>query len=385
MANNTHQFRCQISQHTPIPLELDFNCQGGEVLAVVGPSGGGKTSLLRMLAGLSRPQSGLISLGEEVWFDSDKQLCLSPQQRHLGYVPQHFGLFPRLTALENLLAGLDHLPKSQRRPQALLWLQRVGLGEYSDRLPRQLSGGQKQRVALARALSREPKVLLLDEPFSALDIQTRDSLYQYLMQIIAELAIPIILVTHDIQEAFLLADKMLLLHQGKILQSGAPANIWANPVNELVARQMGLKNIVAIKCLSSNPSPNPSMSLSRSDAEFSIGEQTLRLTSNVEVKLGDTLYCIFKKPSLRLVALEANEPLSPVEQDLWVRVTKIRVIAEFVRCELTIEQSDYNLSLELSLMEFASLEVKLEQRRQLAIVTAELLTIAADTDPNINK
>lgn len=373
MANNPDEFRCQISQQTPIPLQLDFSCQGGEILAIVGPSGGGKTSLLRMLAGLSQPQEGEISLGEEVWFDSDRHLCLSPQQRHIGYVPQHFGLFPRLTALENVLAGLDHLPKSQRREHGLTWLQRVGLGDYGHRLPRQLSGGQKQRVALARALSREPKVLLLDEPFSALDVQTRDGLYQHLIQLIDELAIPIILVTHDIQEAFLLADKMLLLHQGKMLQSGAPAEIWAKPVNELVARQMGHKNILPVECIG----------LTQSDAEFSLAGQTLRLPSATGIELGTQFGCIFNQASLRLMPLEVNQLGDTAKQWLWVRVIQVRVIAGAVRVELMLEQSECmlelilepGLNLEFGLPGSRLLNIQPNQRRQLAVDPWRLILI----------
>jgi molybdate transport system ATP-binding protein len=369
MANNPDEFRCKIRQQTPIPLQLDFSCQGGEILAIVGPSGGGKTSLLRMLAGLSQPQEGFVSLGDELWFDNDKDICLSPQQRHIGYVPQQFGLFPRLTALENVLAGLGSLPKSQRRQQALTWLQRVGLGEYGHRLPKQLSGGQKQRVALARALSREPKVLLLDEPFSALDMQTRDGLYQHLMALIDELAIPIILVTHDIQEAFLLADKILLLHQGQMLQRGAPAEIWAKPVNELVARQMGHKNILPVECVN----------LTQTEAEFSLGDQTLWLQRTAEIELGSQFGCVFNQSSLRLMPLEVNQRTDASEQCLWVRVIQVRDIAGAVRLELMLEQSalilELGLNLEFGLSGARLLDIKPNQRRQLVVDPSKLILI----------
>ncbi|MGI2260954.1 ABC transporter ATP-binding protein [Shewanella sp. GXUN23E] len=233
---------CKVNQTHPIPLNADFTCHAGEVLAVVGPSGGGKTTLLRMIAGLGKPGSGEIRCGERVWFDNHG-VCLSPQARHIGYVPQHFGLFPNLSALENVVSALDHIPAAERVPRALDWLERVNLHGMPDRLPSQLSGGQKQRVALARALAREPSILLLDEPFSAVDRETRERLYLELARLKSQLAIPVIMVTHDLNEALLLADRMILISQGQMLQQGKPHEVLARPRNEAVARQMGLRNL----------------------------------------------------------------------------------------------------------------------------------------------
>ncbi|QFU24967.1 ATP-binding cassette domain-containing protein [Shewanella sp. YLB-09] len=234
---------CRIKQEKHIKLDAEFTCKAGEVLAVVGPSGGGKSTLLRMIAGLNKPESGEIRYGDSVWHDSESKLNLSPQQRHLGYVPQHFGLFPNLTAIENVIAALDHIPKVERKPRAEEWLERVNLHGLPDRLPAHLSGGQRQRVALARALAREPSVLLLDEPFSAVDRETRERLYLELARLKEQLAIPVIMVTHDLNEALLLADKMILISQGKLLQQGKPHDVLVRPHNEAVAKQMGLRNI----------------------------------------------------------------------------------------------------------------------------------------------
>jgi molybdate transport system ATP-binding protein len=317
---------CNIKQLQPIPLEVDFSCPAGKVLAVVGPSGGGKTTLLRMIAGLSQPQQGRISLGKQEWFNSKHNVALSPQQRHLGYVPQHFGLFPLLSALDNVLAGLNHLPKAQRRPQALAWLDKVGIGELSKRLPHQLSGGQKQRVAIARALAREPKVLLLDEPFSALDAQTRISLYDELFTLTAALTIPIVIVTHDIQEALLLADSMLLISEGKVLQQGAPAQIFNQPLNQLVARQMGQRNILPIR-LESND---------QTGCHFKLAGQSLLLTPESQipdintqecpVKIGQVWQCVFPKHGLSF--FDAKATTAAVNQ-LAVRVHKIRRLGDW--------------------------------------------------------
>ena len=234
---------CRIKQTEHINLDAEFTCKAGEVLAVVGPSGGGKSTLLRMIAGLNKPQSGEIRYGNVSWFCGDKSIQLTPQQRHLGYVPQYFGLFPNLTALENVIAALDHIPKSERAARAKDWLERVNLHGLPDRLPANLSGGQRQRVALARALAREPSVLLLDEPFSAVDRETRERLYLELARLKEQLAIPVIMVTHDLNEALLLADSMILISQGKMLQQGSPREVLTRPRDEAVAKQMGLRNI----------------------------------------------------------------------------------------------------------------------------------------------
>ncbi|QYJ79081.1 ABC transporter ATP-binding protein [Shewanella acanthi] len=243
MAQIIADLHCQIQSHKHIKLTADFSCKAGEVLAVVGPSGGGKTTLLRMIAGLNHPDSGCIQFGDTPWFNDKTRTALTPQQRHIGYMPQHFGLFPNLTALENVVAGLDHIPKDERVARAKDWLERVNLHGLPDRLPMHLSGGQRQRVALARALAREPSVLLLDEPFSAVDRETRERLYLELARLKEQLLCPVIMVTHDLNEALLLADSMILISQGQMLQQGAPFEVLSRPRNELVARQMGLRNI----------------------------------------------------------------------------------------------------------------------------------------------
>jgi molybdate transport system ATP-binding protein len=349
----TNSLRCRIKQQLPIPLEVEVSCPAGKVLAVVGPSGGGKTTLLRMIAGLSLPQQGRISLGKQEWFDSDHGVALSPQQRHLGYVPQHFGLFPLLSALDNVLAGLDHLPKGQRRPQALAWLDKVGLAELSKRLPHQLSGGQKQRVAIARALAREPKVLLLDEPFSALDAQTRISLYDELFTLTAALTIPIVIVTHDIQEALLLADSMLLISEGKVLQQGTPALIFNQPLNQLVARQMGQRNILPIRWESNT----------HTGCHFKLAGQPLFLTPDsqipnintqeCQVKIGQVWQCVFPKHSLSFV--DADQLNSAVNQ-LAVRVHKIRRLGDWGKVTVALDNAALdNMPLDCMSLECASL------------------------------
>ncbi|MFO1435267.1 MAG: ABC transporter ATP-binding protein [Gammaproteobacteria bacterium] len=158
-------------------------------------------------------------------------------------MPQHYGLFPHLTALENVIAGLDHLQSSARERIARIWMEKVHLDGLESRRPASMSGGQQQRVALARALARDPAILLLDEPFSSVDRATRETLYQELATLKTQLKIPTILVTHDLNEALLLADRMTLIAQGQTLQSGIPSDVMANPTNETAARLLGIRNL----------------------------------------------------------------------------------------------------------------------------------------------
>jgi len=238
-----HGIRVKLKQTAPIPLAIELNCENDEILALVGPSGSGKTTVLRAIAGLYQPKYGQVYCQQETWFDSEKKLFLAAHKRKLGFVFQNYALFPHLTTLENISAALAHLPKQNRQQKALELLATVHLNGLEQRYPKQLSGGQQQRVAVARALAREPNVLLLDEPFSAVDQVTRRRLYRELYSLRRSLSIPIILVTHDLEEANLLADKLCLLHKGKSLQTGTPLEVASKPISATVARLMDQQNI----------------------------------------------------------------------------------------------------------------------------------------------
>ena len=233
----------EVDQLLPMPLHSSLRCEAGELLALVGPSGAGKTSMLRVLAGLMRPQSGKVVVGGEVWCDTQQGIWLPPQRRHVGLVFQNYALMPHLSALGNVALSLLHLPSTERMQQARHWLDHVGLSaEQQDRPPAGLSGGQQQRVAVARALAREPQLLLLDEPFSAVDQMNRQGLYRLLADLRRELEVPIILVTHDLNEARLLADRLVVMDAGRVLQTGTPASIHDAPRNARVADLVGIHN-----------------------------------------------------------------------------------------------------------------------------------------------
>ncbi|MFS1436909.1 ABC transporter ATP-binding protein [Shewanella sp. 10N.286.48.A6] len=348
---------CQISQQAPIPLEASFSCKAGEVLAVVGPSGGGKTTLLRMIAGLGSAQQGAIQSGDKTWFCHEKRINLSPQQRHIGYVPQHFGLFPHLTALENVISGLDHIAKHERKARALDWLERVNLHGLPARLPAQLSGGQRQRVALARALAREPAVLLLDEPFSAVDRETRERLYIELARLKSQLSIPVIMVTHDMNEALLLADKMILISQGKMLQQGKPFDVLSHPRNETVARQMGLRNIFNAQVSGRDEKANITW--------LKMGDQIIASDSAPDCEVGQTVRWVIPNQGIRFSAITSGRLCRSINK-LDIVIDSMLVMGESVRIKARMAGIDETFNMDVP----AHLATKLELQQGLATTIA---------------
>ncbi len=257
----------QLRSASPIRLEAEFDCGAGELVALVGPSGSGKTSMLRAIAGLWTPADvqGHIRLAGQAWLDTAAGVQLSPQARRAGLVFQHYALFPHMTAQANvaLAAGPGWTPDDV---QGLL--ARLGLGALSGRRPSQLSGGQQQRVALARALVRVmakptvaravvpealPGVLLLDEPFSAVDAPTRQTLYRELAALRQKVLVPMVLVTHDLAEARRLADRVVIVDAGQTLQTGEPARVFASPRNARVAELVGIQNHFAGRFFKDQP------------------------------------------------------------------------------------------------------------------------------------
>jgi molybdate transport system ATP-binding protein len=233
----------ELGQQRPIPLAVAFGSARGEVLALVGPSGSGKSTVLRAIAGIYTPTRGRVAVAGETWLDSASGVRRPARERSVGFVFQHYALFPHLSALDNVVQAMGHVPAAERRRRAHDLLARTNLLGLESRRPAQLSGGQQQRVAVARALARDPKVLLLDEPFSAVDQVTREKLYEELAALRLGLNIPVILVTHALSEASMLADRMSILHHGTTLQTDATHAVLTRPASPLVARLVGIKNI----------------------------------------------------------------------------------------------------------------------------------------------
>lgn len=242
-ADTDGRIEVTLRQAAPIPLDVSFDCGRGELIALVGPSGSGKTTILRCIAGLYAPRTGRVTCAGTEWLNTARRIDLPPQKRSIGIVFQHYALFPHLCAVDNVTAAMQHLPSGQRRELGLQLLKTVNLQGLESRRPHQLSGGQQQRVALARALARDPQILLLDEPFSSVDQATRRKLQRELAALRGRMVHPIILVTHDVEEACMLADRICILHHGKSLQIGEPAEILNRPTHRLAAHLVGLTNV----------------------------------------------------------------------------------------------------------------------------------------------
>ncbi|HEY0391568.1 MAG TPA: ABC transporter ATP-binding protein [Solirubrobacterales bacterium] len=227
----------EVSASTPLrdfSLELGLSVGPGEALALVGPSGAGKTSLLRVVAGLLAPRRGHVALGRETWLDSERSIDLPPERRRCGLLFQDYALFPGMSAWHNVAYGIGGR-RAQRRQAALEMLERFGAGELAEARPASLSGGERQRVALARALAARPRALLLDEPLAALDTTTRRGALGELRRVLAGLDAPAILVTHSFEEAALLAGELAVVDRGAIVQAGGAAEISARPRSPFVA------------------------------------------------------------------------------------------------------------------------------------------------------
>lgn len=204
-------------------LNISCTIKEGQFVSIVGPSGAGKTTILRLIAGLTQQDSGSISVNKTTWFDSTNKINLNPQKRKVGFVFQEYTLFPNMTVKENLEFALN---KGQSKDVINELIQTIELTDLQDRKPETLSGGQKQRVALARALVQKPSVLLLDEPLSALDGEMRIKLQDYILKVHKKYSLTTFLVSHDISEVFKLSDHVIKLENGSILQQGTPEELF---------------------------------------------------------------------------------------------------------------------------------------------------------------
>jgi iron(III) transport system ATP-binding protein len=230
------------SQRSPAVDALELELEKGEIVALLGPSGCGKTTTLRLIAGFERPDAGSVEIGGRVM--ADAQTFVPPEQRGVGVVFQECTLFPHLTVEQNILFGLRKLSARSRAQRLREMLEVVGMVSFARRYPHELSGGQQQRVALARALAPRPAVLLLDEPFSNLDAALRTQMLHEVHTILRELGTTAVFVTHDHEEAFMVADRVGVLNRGRLEQLGRPEEVYHLPATGFVARFVGQANFL---------------------------------------------------------------------------------------------------------------------------------------------
>ena len=234
-------------------LEVDWHIEEGKVLVLFGPSGAGKTTTLRAIAGLVRPEEGRVELGGRVVYDSSAGVSVPVHGRQVGYLTQQYHLFPHLNVRENIAYGLSQRGQPKARSEVDRLSRMLRLDGLEDRRTWELSGGQQQRVALARALATNPQMLLLDEPFASLDAELRRVLRRELRAMLVESPIPVLLVTHDLEEALALGDSVQVIDGGRIVDQGEPLRILGQPGRGRVARLAGVENLLSMTVESRNP------------------------------------------------------------------------------------------------------------------------------------
>jgi molybdate transport system ATP-binding protein len=216
-----------------LDLRIDLSLDS-EVVLVAGPNGAGKSTLLRLLLGVLSPDAGRVALDGRVLYDAEQGIDVAPEDREIGYLPQDYALFPHLDVMRNAMFGLAQLPRAERMPRAGEWLERLGVGHLARRFPAGLSGGERQRVALARALARNPRALLLDEPFASLDPLARRELRASLPGWLRTWRLPALIVSHDPADA-VLADRVAVVERGRIVQQGTLEELRQAAVSSFVS------------------------------------------------------------------------------------------------------------------------------------------------------
>ena len=314
-------------------LRIDLEA-GSEVVVLLGPSGAGKTLTLQSVAGLMTPDDGVIELNGRTLFDHAKGINLRPQQRQVGYVFQNYALFPNLSVEKNVGYGLHHLGRAERAARVAEMIDLVHLTGLEDRRPHQLSGGQQQRVALARALAIEPQILLLDEPFAALDAPIRASLREEFRSIQQRLGIPVLFVTHDLEEAATLANRIAVVIDGNVRQFDRTRAILDHPVDRQVAELVGARNV-----LPGTVRHAPEGVYAETPAgPISMGQRSLAPGTTVDIIIRPEVIRILR-PDSDLDRLQDDALFSGTITDIVDRGTRITVLAQIRDATLEIDLS----------------------------------------------
>lgn len=320
-------------------LDADFKCHN-EMIVLFGPSGAGKTLTLDCIAGLERPDAGYISVNNTVYFDSEKNINISPQRRKVGYLFQNYALFPHLTVEENIMFGV----RSYNIKELEKMLNLFEIHGFEKRYPSQLSGGQRQRVALARALITQPQILLLDEPFSAIDHITRVRLRRDLKKIRQIIEIPIVLITHNPVEAYTMADTLVVYRHGGIEQIGSPKEIFTKPKSRDVARLVGMNNIFKGKVLDV-----------RENEVVIQSQEKITAPGVPDLKIGEEItWCI--RPDHVMVLREGRSLGKAVAENIFSG--KITEIVSKGATYLLFIDGDFNLEIEMPAHAFERLCLK---------------------------
>lgn len=319
----------KIYENKPVLDEIELYIEDGEFLTILGPSGCGKSTILRVITGLVEPEFGDVSI------DGQQMNNVPTKERNVGMVFQQYALFPNLTVYENIAFGLrvKKETEAQIQKEVAYLLQLVGLEEKRESYPQQLSGGQQQRVALARALAVKPKVLLLDEPLSALDAQIRKKLQVQLRQIQQELKMTMVLVTHDQDEAMNVSDRIVVMNNGKIEQLGTPTEIYTHPKTEFIAKFIGNYNVFSRRELEAILGQK----LKGQGERFAIRPEVILINSDqLGIKTRAIAKNILMKGNVLKINFETNGQVFQVEQ-LHQQGNQIDINRDYI---LTIAEND---------------------------------------------
>ena len=332
-------------------LNLSLSLQKG-LTVLFGPSGAGKTLTLHTIAGLVEPDSGIIHLNGVVYFDKQRGVNLPTPQRRVGYVFQEPSLFPHMNVFENIAYGISGLSSEERRQRVKQIIDKMRLSGLEKSFPHQISGGQKQRVALARALVTSPLVLLLDEPFASLDNPVREELRLDLIRIREEDHVPVVFVTHDVEEAFVLSDQIVVLNDGKVEQIGSKEDIFYRPQTQNVAKFFGVKNIFHGKVTH----------IRRTEGEMTVWVEEKSFQASIPYRDGASAdewvrFCI--RPEEIMILKEGRPIKKNLEGNIFTGQI-VRIVEKGAEHTLFFKQSgdDYDFEISIPNLAYRSLHIK---------------------------
>lgn len=328
-----------------IDVELSF---GNELVVLFGPSGSGKTSILNMLAGIVRPDEGFVTIDSKDVFSSERGISIPIRERRIGYLFQEYALFPHMTVFENIAYGIDHLPKKEVKVKVEEFLELMRLGGLEGRYPHELSGGQKQRVALARTMAVEPEVLLLDEPFSALDQPVREKLRNDLLMLHERYPITTLFVTHDLEEAFIMGERIAILNEGRLEQLGTKEEVFYRPRTRNVARFLGARNIFSGRVISLNGREalieNPELGVVKALID----------SEDCHLSIGQTVSFGIRPEEVMVI-----RPDRPIVQDNLLEGEVTRVVGKGANHTVYFNVRDKDIALKIEVPNFAFRKLKL--------------------------
>jgi molybdate transport system ATP-binding protein len=359
-AVNHKQLAVDIKLQVPgFMMHLEFSL-GRQLGVLFGRSGAGKSLSLRAIAGLIKPQTGTIKLNQRTLFDHRTSINLPPQDRRVGYLPQNQALFPHRTIAQNIAYGLHDLAPGERSRQVGKWIEIMNLQSQAEKLPSEVSGGQQQRAALARALAVEPDLLLMDEPFVALDENLRNHLRVEVRRVQRETDTPILLVTHDIGEAYQLADHLIVIADGRVIQTGARDDVFRHPQNISVARLMGMTNVLLVKPIGEHTAHG----LHR----LMWGSQLLAAEITEDVTPGDEITLGIRPEDILFI-----RPDHPLDSDLEDNLMEVEIIEDrsqgfdHLVCTQIVDQPEKQLLVRIPHPVFLRMQLRVGDRRQISI------------------